>query len=284
MPECPQEPLSPIAAAGYVRIHQRLPPHGAGYWFPCDQYFYFDEVLQYYGNHTWGGAKDFMVTTYDEWGWGSGIYQAPMSLDYQVSLSWGWQIIHSAQNWNPQGTTWCKPGYFTPGWIPCDQGSPWATCYRDFDDTEHGHSIHIRFYRDLSPLAAHLPMFVSSPTVHGTIGRHCVVRGPVYPEGAVPGQTTPDRTVTYMRRRPHNVFYTDNLHTNLRAGITSAADQWNALTPTAKLNWNRAAKTTRPPLTGYALWTQIIQTKRLDRIRTLQARTGLSLEIPALLP
>ena len=265
MPQQPQEPLSPLKATGTALF---LPsPTAAPGTLPV--LVSGSEKMAYYGNHTWfcniqgpplpNQELNILFTVYLDW------QNSKTSLNIAA-------YAYPTDNY-PGDNAYVELG-------TCDATSPWATGPQTWAGFSGYASGTIEAARNLSPLAPLLPMFVSSPTVHGTIGDHCVYRGPLYPEGAIYGETPPNGYGTRLRQRAENVIYTDQGHADRRLNFQSAGSQWQALTAQEKADWNQAARTLKPPTTGYALWTQIIATRQTDRIPTLNARTGKTLVIP----
>lgn len=265
MPEQYQFPLSPI----HITLKLVHPPDD--FAPPDAPTIYTDRDLQMMlaPPHSW--TADLYPPDDDPY---PVYYWARVALDWSVPST---TIEIQGDPWYP----YAHPTFYAHITLgPCDESSPWDTKWHQLKTWTPGQIAHARAYRPLSPLAPFLQWFVSSPTVHGTIGDHQVFRGPLYPPGAIYGVTPPDGHGTRLRKRARNVIYTDPSQRTRRDNLAAAAEQWNALTDQQRTDWDAAARTCRPRLTGYALWTQIILTRRLDRIQTLAQRTGKPLEPP----
>ena len=265
MPNQPQEPLSPLRASG-TALFSPSPTAAPG---TIAVLIAGSEIMTYYGGHTWFCNIQ-----------GPPLENQELNILFTLFLDWQ----NSKTSLNIQAYAYPTENY--PGDTAyleldtCDATSPWQTGPQSWSGYSGYASGTIQAARNLSPLAPLLPMFVSSPTVHGVTGDHCVYRGPLYPEGAVYGETPPNGYGTRLRRRATNVVYTDAGQAARRVNFQSAAEQWQTLSPAEQADWNAAGRSVKPPATGYALWTQIIATRRTDRIPTLNARTGKTLVVP----
>lgn len=265
MPMQDQHPLSLIR----IDIHAIIPPYPSAPPGTPTLVHSTGFQMWYAESDTWYGE-----TTFDPENPASVYTWATVVLDWNVPST----FIQIQVNPNELSQ---YPGLAADTTIgPCDSTSPWDTTWVMLNTTTPGQAAEARAHRNASPLAPLLPMFVSSPTVHGPIGDHCVFRGPLYPEGAIYGETPPNSYGTRMRLRPRNVIYTDTGHATRRLNFQSAGSQWQALTAGQQADWNTAARSVKPTTTGYALWTQIIATRRTDRIPTLNARIGKTLIVP----
>jgi hypothetical protein len=164
---------------------------------------------------------------------------------------------------------------------PCDSVSPWDTLTHTWTLPNGQAYGTVHAFRSLFLPYTMLPLLAHLSGLAGPIGSYTIHHAPKYPAGAIPGVTPPTHHVTIMRARAPRT-YTDPGHIAANEAFTTAADQWKALDEEARQAWTAAGKTCKPPIPGYALWTQIIKTKRLDRIPTLQTRTGISLTPPTL--
>lgn len=65
-----------------------------------------------------------------------------------------------------------------------------------------------------------------------------------------------------------------------RYKIRQAADKWQALSPTQRSEWNKAANRASLTMHGYNLWVHWQLAPDLQEIRTLERQTGTSLLPP----
>lgn len=279
--------LSPLELHARIQLHYEMPPRWAytGPTMPMGYRITVQGICALTGEHEWHLADE---QTVDDWEWvGPWVYPTTSRIFTQTYLTLDWAadqiyITIICDNLDGNHVIGGRMELTVGG---CEQGSPWDTYPKVVPGIEgyKGNTV-ARWRRNISPLAPLLPMFVSSPTVHGVIGYHCVHRSPTYPDGAIFGQTPPGPYTTRMRNRPHTVFYTDQGHLRRQSAFQSAATQWNALTPQQRQDWATAAATLPNRPSGWNLWLQTVLTRRTDRITTLNARTGLTLATPTLPP
>jgi hypothetical protein len=261
MPATPQEPLTALRAEVTVT------------WIPYQPGPPLTETAQgqmsYLGYHAWQAYIELPQT------------QAQIGLAHAVY----WDYMGSTFAASSAYTPYPPPGYDWPlGWGPTqtdpDAASPYDTGSINLAGNPGGSTCTVRIWRPITSYTPLIAMFVGSPTVHGVIADRCIYRGPLYPQGAIYGETPPNGYGTRLRHRATNVVYTDPNQAARRVNFQSAGQQWLDLTTQQQADWNAAARTVKPPTTGYALWTQIIATRRLDRIPTLNARIGKTLVAP----
>lgn len=265
MPERAQEPLTPIdleLTANFAPAPD-APPGTPTITFTVRQ------TMAYSGTHSWLAY----------------VYAPgpnPNGLMCYTGLNLDWPLQRTLINIGPYSS---NPSLY-PGDTnavlelgPCDSTSPWDTLTHAWSGQNGTAYGTFRAFRPVFTPYTMLPLLAGLSGLAGPIGSYTIHHAPQYPAGAIPGVTPPTHHVTIMRARAART-YTDPGHIAANDAFTTAADQWKALDEEARQAWTAAGKTCKPPIPGYALWTQIIKTKRLDRIPTLQTRTGISLTPP----
>lgn len=280
MPEMNQEPLSRLECNALIEIvgTQPPPPLVPPKWDFGD--FAIGGLMSYHGDHTWSLTGTGTCRDWEWWGAWPIERQRNVHVLIYVALRWNVDIIAlSGFIQIPNGTN-VESSEHSRGLPGCEQGTPWGMDLQGIPAFTGYNHLFIQPRRCVSPLAPLLPMFVSSPTVHGVLGHHCVYRGPLYPEGAIYGETPPNGYGTRMRLRAEHLITTDPKLAARQATFAAAGEQWSALTTGQQSDWNAAAQTLKPRTTGYALWTRILATRRTDQIPTLEARIGKTLTPP----
>jgi len=291
MPQMPQDDLTPLTASILLFCRpDRQPPLGyPNAQIPALQTVAKTTRMTYQGSHLWFADGHAHITSAASTLWW--YYLRQIDVDWWLTVWLDWANNRTEANgridysFNAVDDNYFD-GFNFSVWIDTYENvHPWDTGWQTELRSPWNDQYNWRATRILpqtNPLLPLIRAFAASPTVHGNIDECTLEEKPIYPEGAIPGVTPPTDHVLLMRRRPTGVIYSDPGHAALRAAFASAASQWAALTQPQQALWNRAGRTTRPKLSGYSLWSQIIATKRLDRCNTLSARLGQTLQIPEL--
>lgn len=304
MPQQPQDDLTPIDCILEATIGPKFqPPSWSSVHIP-DVHITLSGTMGYQGDHLW--MKEwYHVIPNAVFTWGG--YHATTTNCYfrlTIFLDWGREVIEiramiraeDEHYWLNNDAGLDRGGCesdLPPPKKPFTTPTPWFLEPTDLDEIGLYSNCRVTAFRPVKglpigiiPIAwtpyGILKFFVGSKTLFGPIGDKVVCHRPEYPSEQIPGVTNPTRRIATLRTRTPGPVYTDPGHVAAQDAIASAAAQWAELTAQEKADWSRAGKTCKPPIHGYALWSQIRATKRLDRITTLEARTGLTLARPTL--
>lgn len=295
MPQVPQEELTPIYAWINITIEPAdQPPTFTGKHIPV-QFISQADDLTYQGYDSWHWEPSEEI---DDIGALFGFYwyrrtTARMRVD--IALDWEADNINIALYTEFEDEGFWEQNDFAATTKGCERGSPWFLNWTTLNPTVGKGQGKITAWRPVpgTPISkipppfqpqSLLKNFTPGAPLKGPFGNQTLSSKPTYPAGAIPGITPATGSTPILRAQATGRVHTDQGHVRSQATFATAATQWQALTEQERQAWNAAGRTCKPPLSGIALWTQITHTKRLDRIPTLEARTGLTLPKPTLLP
>ena len=295
MPQVPQEELTPLYAIlkMYI-IPADQPPIYSGKHIP-NQFIHQADDMLYDLEDRW---KWYPSEEIDDIGALFGFYwyrRTTARMTVTIQLDWTADTIDLFVQTAFDDEGFWEQNDFHTIVNGCERGSPWFLDWTAVNPSVGAHQCDITAWRPVpgTPISkipppfqpqSLLKNFTPGAPLKGPFGNQTLSSKPTYPPGAIPGTTPATGSTPILRAQATGRVHTDQGHVRSQATFATAATQWQALTEQERQAWNAAGRTCKPPLSGIALWTQITHTKRLDRIPTLEARTGLTLPRPTLLP
>lgn len=295
MPRVPQGELTPLRLRANHQIALDPPRGGFPAWLPDPQFRQTDKIMQLTDEDHWFITDTHTLVDYTDWIFWISQTTATVQVDWQVIVDWDANSVFFEALFRPDENShaYSEDNHVTLA--DCEKGSPWDTKWQDLTEGRIHQTSYARAFRDVPNLAAQLQILQTTTNPRGILGQHSLITTPIYPEGSTP-QTfgplsrdaappaTPSETYTYLRLRPTGVITTNPGLLRRQAAAANAAAQWSALTDQQRAAWQRAAAACRQPTAGYNLWFEIFLTRRTDRIRILESRTGQTLAKPTLQP